>query len=116
MVTVNTCLFSADKLSRDICGAATMMLGTDVKKIPGFDENLVAKIVQYAGNFAFSLKGGNITGSTRDFMVGGLKVHIRSFVEALASRDLIALNKAHFGVSFVVFKTISDASGVEIKP
>ncbi len=116
MLPANPAAFNADKLARDIRGAASMMLGVEVEKIPGYDEKLVAKITQYAANFAVSLKSGRITGSTRDFMAEGLRTHIRAFVGALQSGNLIALNKAHFGVSFVVFKTISDASGVEVKP
>ena len=115
MVAINTALFSAEKLSRDICGAASMMLGADVAGIPGYEDKLVARVVQHAGNLAFNLKGGRITGETRNFMVDGVKQHIKHFVEALKSEDIIALNKAHFAVTFVVFKTVSDASGVEIK-
>ena len=115
MVAINTALFNAEKLARDIEGAVSMMLGAAVTEIRGYDEKLVARIVQHASNLAFNLKGGRITGETRDFMVEGVKNHIKRFIEALVSEDTLALNKALFAVTFVVFKTVSDASGVEVK-
>jgi hypothetical protein len=109
-------LINTDKLSTDIRAAITLVLKTEASSVTGFDAKLIAKITRQANNAAVSIKSGKITGETRTFLVDGIRRDILSLVKAMKEVDVLTANRVHFTISVVVFKTISDTSGFEIKP
>jgi len=109
-------LLNTDKLTSDIKAAVSLIIKKDAESVEGFDHRLLAKLVRQSDNTAFSIKSGKITGETRSFLIDGVRRTILAFVGAMKGIDILTANRVHFAVSVVVFKTISDASGFEIKP
>jgi len=107
---------NTDKLSSDIKAAIALVLKKDAESIEGFNPKLLAKLVRQSDNSSLSIKSGKITGETRSFLIDGVRRNILAFVGEMKGIDILTANRVHFAVSVVVFKTISEASGFQIKP
>jgi hypothetical protein len=105
-----------ERLACDIKSAASIILNKDASAVPGYDVKLVGKIARQAYNLTLGIQSGKITGETRTFLVEGVRHTILSFVKELRGVDVLLANRVNFAVNVVVFKTISNASGFEIKP
>lgn len=107
--------FDAEKLTLDIRSAATIILGKDVSAIEGFDIKLTGKIARQAANAANTIKTARITKETKDFLLDGIRSTIKAFVDALQGVDAFTAGKVSYAITYVVFKTISNETGEEIK-
>jgi hypothetical protein len=107
---------NTEKLSSDIMAAVELVVKKDIVTLEGFDYRHLAKLVRQSDNVATSIKSGKITGETRNFLVDGIRRGILDLVKGLQGLDVLTANRVYFAISVVVFKTISEASGFEIKP
>jgi len=108
-------VLDTEKLTIDIKSAASIILGRDVSSIEGFDLKLVSKIVRQADTAAMNMKRGVVTRETRDFLIDCIRTSASSFVSELKGIDAFTSGKANYAIVFVVFKTITNATGVELK-
>lgn len=104
-----------EKLTIDIKSAASIILGKDVSSMGGFDIKLVTKIVRQADTAAMNMKRGVVTKETRDFLLDCIRTSTSAFISALSGVDAFTSGKANYAIVFVVFKTVSNATGVELK-
>lgn len=104
-----------DKLKSDIRSAVSIMLKAEVASLVGFDEHAVAKIASQSENLAANLKNGWITHETRDFMMDGVRRQVMKLVGSL-HLDAPTVSKLRYAVLYVVCRTISEATGAELKP
>ena len=104
-----------EKLTIDIKSAASILLNRDVAAVPGFEPKLITKIVRQADTAAMNLKRGVVTRETRDFLLECIRSASSAFVEALQGVDAVTAGKVNYAIVYVVFKTLTNATGVDLK-
>jgi hypothetical protein len=103
------------KLIGEIKSATSIILGKEASKTDGSEEHLAAKISSQADNMATHIKNSRITKETRDFLEESLRKNINNYVKAFTGLDTLTASKLTYAIAFVVFRTITAATGFEMK-
>lgn len=108
-------VLDTEKLTIDLKSAASIILDKDVTTLEGFDPKLVAKIVRQSDTAAMNMKRGVVTKETRDFLLDCIRTSAGAFVSELKNVDAFTSGKVKYAIVFVAFKTISLATGIDLK-
>jgi hypothetical protein len=108
-------VLDTEKLTIDIKSAASIILDRDVTSVEGFDTKLVSRIARQADTAATNMKRGVVTKETRDFLIDCIRSSTSAFVGGLKGVDAFTSGKVNYAIVYVVFKTITNATGAELK-
>lgn len=105
---------NSEKLKSDIKAAISMYTAKPAEAMPGYDEKLISRIIARVENLVFHFGTGLITKETVDFLMEGIEKAESDLIDAVCADNVFAHGKAMFAVGFVVRKTLSDLTGMNL--